>query len=119
MSLVVDSGRLIGTGNGHGLAQRTSFAIGYPLMTQLIKIASLDSFSKDDIRELRNMREHIVEYFQGSGHEMDRWKALDASGGIGTTIGGRLDWVKFSEAAKRLLPALLSEPIPVVPFTFP
>jgi hypothetical protein len=36
----------------------------------------------------------------------------DASGTIGTLIGGRLDWVAFGEAAKRLLPKLLAEPIP-------
>jgi len=84
-----------------------------------VSFSEIDSFSKDDIRELCNMREHVVKYFQGSGHEMDRWKALDASGGSGTIIGGRLDWVEFSEAAKRLLPVLLSEPIPVVHFSFP
>jgi hypothetical protein len=71
------------------------------------------------------MREHIVEYFKGEGNTNDRWKVqtpgfgTDASSVAGTIIGGRLDWVKFSEAAKRLLPALLSQPIPVVPFTFP
>jgi hypothetical protein len=90
-----------------------------------VDFSEIDSFSKDDIRDLRNMREHIVEYFKGEGNAKDRWKVqtpgfgADASSVVGTIIGGRLDWVKFSEAAKRLLPALLSEPSQVVPFTFP
>jgi hypothetical protein len=28
----------------------------------------IDAFSIVDVQDLRNMREHIVEYFQGSGH---------------------------------------------------
>jgi hypothetical protein len=50
--------------------------------------------------------------------EKDRWMidtpefSADASSVVGNMIGGRLDWVKFSDAAKRLLPALLKEPIP-------
>ncbi len=31
---------------------------------------------------------------------------------VGPMIGGRLDWKAFSEAAKRLLPHLLKEPLP-------
>jgi hypothetical protein len=61
------------------------------------------------------MREHVVDYFKGEGLEKDRWTpefSADASSVVGNMIGGRLDWVKFSDAAKRLLPALLKEPIP-------
>jgi len=70
------------------------------------------------IRDLRNMREHVVDYSKGEGLEKDRWMidtpefSADASSVVGNMIGGRLDWVKFSDAAKRLLPALLKEPIP-------
>ena len=41
----------------------------------------------------------------------------DASSVVGTTIGARLDWIKFAAAAQRLLPKLLAEPIPYVPMT--
>jgi hypothetical protein len=74
-----------------------------------------------DIRDLRNMREHVVDYFQGHGLASQRWFAetpdfkADASSVIGTMIGGRLDWIKFAAAAERLLPKLLAEPIPYVP----
>ncbi len=57
------------------------------------------------------MREHVVNYFKGEGLAKDRWMidtpefSADASTATGNLIGGRLDWVKFSDAAKRLLPA--------------
>jgi hypothetical protein len=83
-----------------------------------INFAELDGFSIADIKELRDMREPIVAYFQGHGHAPDRWVTstpeyiADASSVVGTIMGGRLDWVAFSAAANRLLPALLAEPIP-------
>jgi hypothetical protein len=78
----------------------------------------LDQFSRRDIRDLRNMREHVVDYFEGYGRDRDRWEIetpefkADASASVGTLIGGRLDWKLFVAAAERLLPILLSEPIP-------
>jgi len=83
-----------------------------------VTFSEIDNFSSNDIRDLRNMREHVVEYFQGVGRNKDRWMVetpeyrADASGMVGTKIGGRLDWKAFSEAAARLLPQLLKEPIP-------
>ena len=83
-----------------------------------IDFSEVDEFSRDDIRDLRNMREHVVDYFVGRGNAPDRWivktteYSADASSVIGTMIGGRLDWVAFGEAARRLLPRLLREPIP-------
>lgn len=84
--------------------------------------SELDQFSESDIRDLRNMREHVVEYFIGKGHNTDRWEhtgdidgaefVADASSCINNLIGGRLDWVAFSQAAARILPLLLREPIP-------
>jgi hypothetical protein len=81
----------------------------------------LDSFSFCDIRDLRNMREHVLDYFKGEGRDKERWKIetpeyhADASAAAGTVIGGRLDWKVFAAAAEQLLPALLAEPIPYPP----
>jgi len=65
------------------------------------------------------MREHVVDYFKGEGRRPNRWifktsdgGRADASSVGGTLLGGRLDWVAFGEAAKRLLQRLLAEPIP-------
>ena len=89
-----------------------------------VDFSEIDQFSKDDIKDLRDMREHIIEYFQGEGHKRKRWfiepperpgGIIDASSVIDTIIGGRLDWVEFSGAAERLLPLLLAEPIPYPP----
>jgi hypothetical protein len=83
-----------------------------------VDFSEIDGFSADDIRDLRNMREHVVDYFMGFGRDMDRWwiqksgVKADASAVYGTLIGGRLDWAKFAEAASRLLPRLLAESIP-------
>jgi hypothetical protein len=84
----------------------------------MVDFSEIDKFSKGDIRDLRNMREHIVEYFRGEGRAPDRWTVetpeykADASSVNGTMLGGRLDWAAFADAASRLLPALLAEPIP-------
>ena len=86
-----------------------------------VDFSEIDGFSDQDIRDLRNMREHVVEYFQGDGHAQGRWFVetpdfkADASSVNGTMIGGRLDWIRFTAAAERLLPALLAEPIPYPP----
>jgi hypothetical protein len=86
-----------------------------------VDFSEIDGFSEQDITDLRNMREHMVEYFQGHGLASKRWFVetpnfkADASSVIGTMIGGRLDWITFAAAAERLLPKLLVEPIPYVP----
>jgi hypothetical protein len=86
-----------------------------------IDFREIDSFPKQDIIDVRNMREHVVDYFQGAGHSQSRWFIetpnfqADASSCSGTLIGGRLDYMKFAEAARRLLPALLGLPVPYPP----
>jgi len=86
-----------------------------------VDFSEIDQFTKQDIRDLRNMREHVVDYFKGEGNTPARWTfktplhKADASSVVGTMIGGRLDWIKFGTAAERLLPKLLSEPIPYPP----
>lgn len=83
-----------------------------------VNFAEIDSFSVQGIRDLRNMREHVVEYFRGAGNAHSRWMVetteykADASSVVGTMIGGRLDWIGFGAAAERLLAQLLEEPIP-------
>lgn len=83
-----------------------------------VDFGELAQFSVQDIRDLRNMREHVVEYFKGAGNVKDRWAGetpeyrADASSVVRTMIGGRLDWVAFGSAAARLLPQLIAEPIP-------
>ena len=83
-----------------------------------VDFSEIDQFDTDNTRDLRNMREHVVDYFQGAGHDQDRWMIetpeykADASSMINTMIGGRLDWKAFSEAAVRLRPQILKEPMP-------
>lgn len=83
-----------------------------------VEFSEIDSFSRQDMKDLRNMREHIVEYFRGDGNEKTRWIVetpeykADASSCIGTMIGGRLDHIKFASAAERLLSELIKQPIP-------
>lgn len=78
----------------------------------------IDGFPEQQIRDMRNMREHVVDYFSGIGRDGDRWEietpefTSDASGVTGTMIGGRLDWAAFTAAAERLLPQLQAQPIP-------
>ena len=80
--------------------------------------SEIDKFDTQDTRDLRNMREHVVDYFQGRGNNQDRWWVetpefkADASTMVGNIIGGRLDYKAFAEAARRLLPQLLKEPVP-------
>jgi hypothetical protein len=86
-----------------------------------VDFSVLDQFDVSHVRDLRNMREHVIDYFKGIGRDKDRWKVdtpefiADASACVGTIIGGRLDWKLFTEACERLLPLLLSEPIPYPP----
>lgn len=78
-----------------------------------VDFSELDQFDAATIRDLRNMREHVVDYFKGEGCVPERWVIetpeykADASTVVETRIGGRLDWVKFGAAAELLLPRLL------------
>lgn len=38
-----------------------------------VDFSEIDFFSAKDIKDLRNMREHVVEYFQGDGRDKTRW----------------------------------------------
>jgi hypothetical protein len=83
-----------------------------------VDFSEIDSFSRQDIKDLRNMREHVIDYFHGNGKDKARWVIdtpeykADASSCVGTMIGGRLDYIKFANAAERLLSELLKETIP-------
>jgi hypothetical protein len=85
-----------------------------------IDFSEIDKFDTRETRDLRNMREHVVEYFQGRGNNQDRWWVetpeykADASTFVDGKIGGRLDYRAFADAARRLLPQLLEEPIPTL-----
>lgn len=96
----------------HKLMEHRKWVSKYGLCKN-VDFSEIDNFSADDIKDLRNMREHVIEYFTGYGRDKSRWRVnnSDASSG-GTIIGGRLDWRLFVNAARRLLPALLAEPIP-------
>jgi hypothetical protein len=86
-----------------------------------VDFSEIDGFSETDIRDLRDMREHVLDYFKGIGRNKARWVKqtpefkVDASTITGTKIGGRLDWKKFGNAARRLRAQLLKEPIPYPP----
>jgi hypothetical protein len=83
-----------------------------------VDFSEVDRFSARDIRHLRDMGEHILEYYKGVGKYPERWTKetpeyqTNGPALVGTEIGGRLDWVAFGAAAERLLPQLLAEPIP-------
>jgi hypothetical protein len=83
-----------------------------------VDFSEIDKFNQRDIRDLRNMREHITDYFKGEGNTPNRWTVetseykADASSVVGNMIGGRLDYVNFSKSAERLLSQLLVLPIP-------
>jgi hypothetical protein len=86
-----------------------------------VDFSEIDQFPAQDIKDLRDMREHVVDYFIGKGKFPARWNfqtpeyTADASSVHQTKIGGRLDWVEFGAATERLLPKLLAEPIPYPP----
>jgi hypothetical protein len=99
------------------LIEHKEWVLTFGLCTK-VDFSEIDQFSQQDVKDLRNMREHVVEYFKGEGLASDRWVVetpeykADASTFNGTMIGGRLDWREFTAAAERLLPKLLAEPIP-------
>jgi hypothetical protein len=42
-------------------------------LCQTVDFNEIDKFATGDTRDLRNMREHVVDYFQGVGNDQDRW----------------------------------------------
>jgi hypothetical protein len=101
----------------HKLLEHRDWVITHGLCIG-VDFSEIDQFSKDAIRDLRNMREHVKDYFQGLGNAPGRWVIetpqfrADASSLVGPMIGGRLDWIKFASATERLIPILLALPIP-------
>jgi hypothetical protein len=88
-----------------------------------VDFGEIDGFNKQHIKDVRDMGEHVAEYFAGGGNERARWvfeapdgSKADASAVSVNMIGGRLDFIKFGAAAERLLPKLLAEPIPYAAF---
>ncbi len=79
-----------------------------------VDFALLDKFSEQDITDLRNMREHVIDYFEGRGRAQDRWfqetpeYSADASSVVGTKIGGRLDYEAFTTACEVVLQDVLA-----------
>jgi len=104
----------------HELLEHRDWVVGHGLCGG-VDFSEIDQFSKDDIRDLRDMREHQIDYFKGRGYHPKRWFVetpeykSDASALVGSMIGGRLDWVKFSAAVERLIPHLMAEPVPYPP----
>jgi len=101
----------------HQLIEYRNWALKFGLFPT-IDFTEINQVSASDIRDLRNMREHVVEYFQGCGHAPTRWVhetpdyKADASSLVGSVIGGRLDWRAFAAAVQRILPELWAEPVP-------
>jgi hypothetical protein len=79
-----------------------------------VDFAELDAFDQKVIRDLRNMREHVIDYFCDKGNNQDRWLtetpeySADASSVVGSMIGGRLDYKAFTSACKVVLQRVLA-----------
>jgi hypothetical protein len=79
-----------------------------------VDFSELDKFDAKKIRDLRNMREHVIEYFLGQGDNQQRWFVetpeykADASAVVGAMIGGRLDYEAFTTACEVVLQEVLS-----------
>ena len=88
-----------------------------------VDFSEVDAFSQQDIKDLRNMREHVLDYFKGGGHFASRWTVetpeykADASAYVGTLIGGRLDWCAFGAAVSAAYAEASgrTRPIPLAP----
>src|SRR6185312_16125843 len=86
-------------------------------MFATVDFACLDRFPRQAIRDLRNMREHAVDYYR-SETRTQRWFMetpefrADALSRHDNMIGSRLDFVAFTLAVESLLPSLRAEPYP-------
>lgn len=72
-----------------------------------------DLFSlKAEIKALRDMNEHVVDYFLGRGRKPDEWlhvtdeSIADASSTVGSRIGDRLDWYVVAVVVRSLIDGL-------------
>lgn len=67
---------------------------------------------KKDIKDMRDLNEHAIEYFLGQGRCKEKWikedetAIADASSTIDDRIGNRLSWNAVSTAAIKLLDRL-------------
>lgn len=81
-----------------------------------VDFTRLDAFSLRNIIDLRNMREHEIDYFEGAGNAQQRWfietpeYKADASAVVGSQIGGRLDYQAFSSACEITLQDVIVHP---------
>ena len=82
-----------------------------------VNFSCLDRFPRQAVRDLRNMREHAVEYYRGETRAQ-RWFVetpefrADALARHENMIGSRLDFVAFTLAVESLLPSLRAQPHP-------
>lgn len=74
-----------------------------------IDFSALDKFDRKSITDLRNMREHVIDYLQERGSAQDRWFVetpeyrSDASSVVGPLLGGRLDYQAFTATCEVVL----------------
>jgi hypothetical protein len=67
---------------------------------------------RSDIKEMRDLNEHAIEYFMEKGRFPQKWLDIsdaaitDASATIGDKIGNRLNWHEVGMVAKKLITAL-------------
>ena len=67
---------------------------------------------RDDVLYLRDMNEHVIAHYRGTGKNPEHWVSADEliiinpDSTVGTKIGGRLDWNELAKAAFGLLNAL-------------
>jgi hypothetical protein len=65
-----------------------------------------------DIKAMRDLNEHALEYFIGKGRFPEKWRhvaeggVVDASSTVNDRIGNRVSWNEVAVAAKRLLAKL-------------
>lgn len=74
-----------------------------------VDFSALDSFDQKAITDLRNMREHMIDYFEGRGGAQDQWFvetpefSADASSVVGPLLGGRLDYQAYTATCEVVL----------------
>jgi len=79
-----------------------------------------DEFLKmrEDIKVLRDLNEHVIEYFLAKGRYPENWwfetpeGKSDGSATVNTKIGLRLDWIRVRDAATKLLQVLPKSYLP-------
>ncbi len=56
----------------HKLLEHKEWVLSFGLCGS-VDFSEIDSFSSGDIRDLRNMQEHQLNYFKGEGRDAERW----------------------------------------------